>query len=202
MLDNMVKICYTPKVKSVAFKINLRVTHKNQIRKKMKTTISLLAAALVSLFSSGCLNLNSGNVASGIKPPPYKQDENAVTLKMMHHIDKNGGITTDSEETRITGLEVAREFKLRQLEVARDVGIAQARSGFSAFDFSGGAANFYGNNGANFYGEGVNTTGGGYVTPYGGGSGYGGNFGGGVSPYVGGGNSGGNFGGSVTPYHR
>lgn len=103
----------------------------------MKTNkILSILAVLVALSLSGCA-INSGNVGKNIKPLPYGTDEVArVTKKTMTSTNPDGGVIT-FEQTTKTGLEVNSEIQHHRLDMATQVGVAQAKKSSSGGGFWG-----------------------------------------------------------------
>lgn len=86
---------------------------------KLNKKIALIAG-LIAIIGTGCVNLNSGNVASHVKPPPYRTNELAVVSLEKKHIAPNGETTTDITTETKTGLAVAEGVEQGLIGVAKE----------------------------------------------------------------------------------
>jgi hypothetical protein len=129
--------------------------------------VSLFAVTSMLLLSSGCVAMNSGNVASHTQPPVYEKGELAVVTTTTEITDSKGLVSKIVKTTTKTGLAVADETINHKLDVADHVGVAQAGGGTSLKNFwtssptntayvsngngggyyTGGNSGFYTNNG-------------------------------------------------------
>lgn len=99
----------------------------------MKNTVSLIGLVVLAIFGSGCMAVNSGNVGKSIQPLPYATNEVSVIMKETTHTDTNGIKTVTVERTTKTGLAVNEGIQHGRLDMAKNVGIAQAKGSSGGF---------------------------------------------------------------------
>src|SRR3989344_25181 len=108
----------------------------------MKTTIM---SVLLTIFTAGCINFRSGNVAHDVQPRKYQKDTNAVTTVVTVRTNFNGKVEGTFQQTTLTPAALIAGVDHHKLDVAEAVEVS--RAGGERIISSGGVGNFGGDGG-------------------------------------------------------